>query len=173
MNLRAVIIAAMSFLPLGAVAQEAPPPAVRVIAPDKFQPNFRDGSEPKPASALAAPPTKEHPLGNCDRASRTWLNCLRATVDLSAALVSAAESQVVASLGRRKTASASLQRMLTQALADADAKWLELRELECNQLALLEVAQGTQLYEAQLICRINHNLERIDRLTRHYGAGAA
>jgi len=146
---------------------------VRQIAPDRFQPNLRDDSEAKPAAAKVAPPTKEHPLGSCDRASRGWLSCLRATADLSAVLVGVAEGQAVASLERRKNSGPSLQRVLAKALTDADAKWVELRELECGQLALLEIGPGAPLYEAQLICRINHNMERIDQLTTRYGGAAS
>jgi hypothetical protein len=167
-----IVVAAGLLLAGGAIAEEAPH-EVRQIAPDRFQPNLRDDAEVRPAAAAAAAPTKEHPLGSCDKASRGWLNCLRATADLSAILVGAAENQAVASLERRKNASASLQRVLAKALADADAKWAELRELECSQLALLEVGPGAPLYEAQLICRINHNMERIDQLTTRYGAGAS
>ena len=171
MNLRTGTIVALCLIAQSAVAQEAPHP-VRQIAPDRFQPNPRDDTQPKSAAATVTAPTKEHPLGGCDRASHGWLNCLRATADLSTLLVSEAENEAVASLDRREFLSAPLHRILAKALADADAKWLELRELECNQLALLEVGQGAPLYEAQLICRINHNLERIDQLTGHYRAGA-
>jgi hypothetical protein len=171
MMLRAGFVVGACLVAGGAIAQEAPH-AVRQIAPDRFQPNLRDDAEAKPAAAAVAPPTKDRPLGSCDKASRGWLTCLRATADLSALLVSAAENQAVASLDRRK-ASVSLQRVLAKALADADAKWVELRDLECSQLALLEVGQGAPLYEAQLICRINHNMERIDQLTTRYGAGTS
>jgi hypothetical protein len=172
MDVRIAIIAAICFFAGGVAAQE-PPRVVRQIAPDRFQPNPRGDTEAKPAAAAIAPPSREHPLGGCDRATRGWLNCLRSTADLSALLVSAAESRAVASLDRRQNVSASLQRILAKALADADAKWLELREQECSQLALLEVAPGASLYEAQLVCRITHNMERVDQLTNRYGAGAS
>jgi hypothetical protein len=169
MKFKAAIVIATGLIVQSAAAQEAPP-SVRQIAPDRFQPNLRGDSEPKSAPTAIMPPSKEHPLGGCDRASHGWLNCLRSTADLSTLLVTAAESRVVASLDRRKNMSSSLQRIVAKALVDADVKWLELRELECNQLALLELAQGAPMYEAQLICRITHNLERIDQLTGHYGA---
>jgi hypothetical protein len=172
MTLRAMVFAAMGLFAGVATAEEAPR-EIRQIAPDRFQPNLRDETEVKPAGATVTPPTRDHPLGSCDRASRGWITCLRATADLSAILVGAAENQAVASLEQRKSASASLQRVMAKALADADAKWVELRELECNQLALLEVGQGAQLYEAQLICRIKHNMERVDQLTTRYSAGAS
>jgi hypothetical protein len=172
MMLRAGIVVAGCLLLAGGATAEEQAHEVRRIAPDRFEPNLRDDAEAKPAVAVA-PPTKEHPLGSCDKASRGWLNCLRATADLAAILVGAAENRALASLERRKTASASLQRVSVKALADADAKWTELRELECSQLALLKVGPSAPLYETQLICRINRNMERIDQLATRYGAGAS
>jgi uncharacterized protein YecT (DUF1311 family) len=156
----------------GALSQESHP-AIRQIAPERFQPNLRDDSGPRGAAATITPPSKEHPFGSCDKASRGWLICLRSTADLSMLMVSEAENRILASLSERPNLSSSLRQVLSKALSDADSKWLALREQECNQLALLEVQPGTQLYEAQLICQIAHNAERIDQLSAHYGYSAS
>src|SRR5207237_10612719 len=112
--------------------------------------------------------TKEHPFGGCDKSSRNWLICLRSTADLADTLVGDAEFRVSAAIDQRSDLSASLRRGLTKALADADVKWRALRDEECNQLALLEVAPGAQTYEAQQICRIHHDAARIDDLSARY-----
>jgi hypothetical protein len=75
-----------------AFAQDSPK-IIRQIAPDRFQPSLRDtADQPAPATAVV-PPSKEHPLGACDRASRNWVNCLRATADLSTMMVAEAETR--------------------------------------------------------------------------------
>lgn len=168
MVLRAALRLALVLFAQGALAQDAPP-AVRQIAPDRFQPNPRgDHGAPANAATIAAP-SAEHPRGSCDRAARDYLNCLKSTLDLSTLLLGAAQSRVAAAIDQRPHMSASLQRVIAKALADADAKWLELRGQECNQLALLEAPAGAQLYEAQLLCQIRRNMERIDQLATHYG----
>jgi hypothetical protein len=169
---RTLLIAFALFLAQTAFAQDSPK-VIRQIAPDRFQPNLRDTAD-QPASAIAVvPPSKEHPLGVCDRASRNWVNCLRATADLSTMMVAEAENKLVASLVQRPNLNPSLQRIFAKDLVDADSKWLELRKEECNQLAMLEVGPGKQLYEAQLLCQITHNAERIDALATHYGGVTA
>jgi len=169
---RAALRLALVLFAQGALAQDAPP-VVRQIAPDRFQPNPRVDYRGPASAAAIAPPSAEHPRGGCDRAARDYLNCLKSTLDLSTLLLGAAQSRVVASLDQRPHLSASLQRVMAKALADADAKWLELRGQECNQLALLEAPPGAQLYEAQLLCQIRRNMERIDQLASHYGGEAA
>jgi hypothetical protein len=142
---------------------------IRQIAPDRFQPYLRDNNEPRPEAAAVIPPSKERPLGGCDRASRNWIICLRATADLSAMMVEDAQNKLVASLEQRPNLNPSLQRIFAKDLVDADAKWLELRQQECNQLAMLEAGPGRQLFEAQLLCQLTRNAERIDALSAHYG----
>ena len=163
--MKALAIAALVLcLGQAASAEEAPRP-VRQIAPDRFQPNPIGDYGPTAAAPTVAPPSKERPLGGCDKAvPRNWLTCLRQTADLSNALVGDAEFRVTASLDQRTNLNPSLRRGMAKALADADVKWRALRDEECNQLALLEVAEATQVYEAQLICRIRHDSARIDDL---------
>lgn len=171
MMLKAGVVGALC-LAWSAAAAQTPAPVIRQIAPDRFQPTPRGDYGQSAVAATVTPPTKDQPLGSCDKKARGWLNCLSATADLSTLLVSEAENTIAASLELRPKLSPSLQRVLANALADADAKWLELREQECGQLALLESAPGGQLYEAQLLCRIRHNMERVDQLKTHYGEGA-
>jgi hypothetical protein len=172
MSGRTGFLAFILILAQAAHAQDAPR-VIRQIAPDRFQPNPRGDSEPRAAAAAVPPPSKENPFGGCDRASRNWLNCLRATADLSTLMVAEAENRLVASLDQRPNLSPSLQRILAKDLSDADSKWLELRKQECSQLALLEVGSGKQLYEAQMLCQITHNTERIGELAAHYGGTAS
>lgn len=168
-----VIVAVACILPRCADAQESAPPVIRQIAPDQFQPTLRGDYGAAAAPVVATPPTREHPFGSCERGSRNWLICLRATADVSNLMVDEAENRVIASLLQRPNLTPSLQRVLAKALTDAEVAWVALRDQECNQLALLEAGAGVQLYEAQLKCRLSHNAERIDQLSSRYAIGAS
>jgi hypothetical protein len=168
MRNRTWYIALILTIAQAAHAQE-PPRVVRQISPDRFQPNLRDTIGAQVAPVAVVPPSKEHPLGACDRTSHNWASCLRDTAELSNAMVDSAESQLAASLGHRSNISASFQGVLGKYLADADAKWRELRDVECSQLAMLEVGAGKQLYESRMICQMMHNAARIDALANQYG----
>jgi hypothetical protein len=161
-------LAVFLMLAQGANAQETPR-VVRQIAPDRFQPMLRDTGGVQAVPAVLVQPSKEHPLGACDRTSRHWTSCLRDTAELSNSMVVDAESRLVASLAQHSSLSSSFQGVLAKGLADADSKWRELRDLECGQLALLEIGPGKQLYESQMICQMTHNSARIDALSIQYG----
>jgi hypothetical protein len=169
--MRIAILLMAYMLAEGTLAQESPS-IIRRIAPERFQPNPRSDSEQSAGATSFAPPTKENPFGGCDRASRGWLICLRSTADLSNLMEKEAETRIVASLDQRQNVNLSLQRVFAKAMADADAQWLALREQECSQLALLEFGPRTPFYEAQLLCQIRRNVERVDQLSTRYGAGA-
>ena len=166
------LIAAAGAFATVAAAQD-PSGGVRKIAPERFQPTYMGNYGTRPATAAAIAPTKEHPLGNCDPASRDWSLCLRATADLSDVELTQAESRLATSVEDRTDLNLLLKRSFAKALSEADAKWRSLREQECGELALLEAAAGTSLYEARLVCQIRHNSERIEQIAAHYGLDPA
>jgi hypothetical protein len=172
MKLQAGTLAVLCLLAGAAMAQETPG-VVRQIAPERFQPNFLGDYRQGAAPSAVTPPSKEHPFGSCDRTSHSWLICLRATADLSNRMVSDVAAKVAAALDQRLDLNASLRRSSAKSLSDADSKWTALREEECGQLALLEFGIRRSLYEAQLICQITHNADRIDLLERRYGVEAS
>ena len=156
-------------------AQDAPAP--RVIAPERFAPNYRD---PPPAStAPAAPvnapartpvvaPTRDNPLGNCARDARDWLYCLQATARLADDLLAAAEAKVVDSLETRPRLNAFMKESIAKKLKVLEDDWRALRDRECEDLAQIERGIEGQLYEARQMCRIRRNLERADALAARY-----
>jgi Lysozyme inhibitor LprI len=166
------LCAIVSLLAGAATAQQAQP-TIRVIAPDRFQPNALGDYGAHATPVVATAPSAEHPLGSCEKAARTWLTCLRSTADLSDAEVAKTQNRILAALDNRPGMNEPTKRGLAKALADADTKWRALREQECGELALLETGAGALLYEAKLVCQIRRDAERVNQLSARYDASPA
>jgi uncharacterized protein YecT (DUF1311 family) len=183
---RRFVVGAGFALCASAHAQDVQPP--RQIAPDMFAPVLRDGAatpRPRPAAAPTpspAPvptepprspivaPTRERPLGGCERGARDWVLCLQATARLADRSVEEASSRVAASLETRDNLNPIMREEMTNALSGAQEAWRNLRDRECAMLPLIENGLGGALYEARLICRIRRDIERRETLAARYVA---
>jgi uncharacterized protein YecT (DUF1311 family) len=114
-------------------------------------------------------PTRERPLGACERTARDWLTCLAATAQLSDSAVEDTNARLIVGLDRRPRLNPVTRQAIAIALKGAQEVWRSLRERECADLALIESGLTTTLYEARLVCRIRRDLERVEALSAHYG----
>jgi hypothetical protein len=147
---------------------------VRKIAPERFQPNPRAGTESLSQAEPIIAPTKEHPLGGCDKSARSWIFCLRATADLSDTLVLGAEEAVSKYVLSRPDLNAVTAQGFTRDLKEAGAKWLALRDFECGKMARQEhIEAAKSAYEARMVCQIARDMERADQLVTRYGVAAS
>lgn len=166
----AVLVAALAqscALSVAARAQDAPAP--RQIAPDRFAPTPRELTHAETTRAPIVSPTRERPLGGCDRAARDWLTCLDVTAQLADRAVDDAEKRVLDGLDRRPRLNAVRRQGLAKAVEAADEAWRTLRERECGELVTIENGMTGAVYEAGLLCRIRRDLERAEALTSRYG----
>lgn len=164
---RPTLLALACLLPWAANAQNVQP-EVRRIAPDRFQENPRGNIGASQESVALAAPTRDHPLGSCDRSSRNWALCLRSTADLSDALVQQAASRALTIVKNRQGANLVASQGFEKELKEANVRWLALREIECGNLALQEIDIAKSAYEARVICQIEHDIERADQLLSRY-----
>jgi hypothetical protein len=165
--MRSKLLAIACLLSWAANAQNVQP-EVRKIAPERFQENPRANIGASQDAAAVTAPTRDHPLGSCERSSRDWAFCLRSTADLSDTLVAQAELRVLTIVKNRPRSNNVTAQAFEKDMKEAGARWLALREIECGILALQEVEIAKSAYEARLICQIEHDVERADQLLSRY-----
>jgi uncharacterized protein YecT (DUF1311 family) len=163
------ILIIVSLSSASSFAEEAPR-VVRKIAPDRFQPNPRGDSRNAVVTGGITQPTKEHPLGSCDKSSRNWTFCLRSTADLSDALVGQTEEKVLLAVRNKRGLNSLTMQGFEKNLREADVKWRALREIECGNLAVQEFEGSNSAFEARMMCQMGRNTARVDELLDRYKA---
>ena len=146
------------------LAEDAAP---RQIAPERFAPSLRDA----PAVAdrqIPERPTREKPLGNCDRKLRGWSVCLEATAQLADLSVDEEDASLIQDIQTRPGLNPLIRQGVTKAFSSAEESWRSLRDLECGELALIETGLGPSLFESRFICRIRRDIERVETLELLY-----
>jgi hypothetical protein len=162
---------------------------VRQIAPDMFQPNYRDANAPEHKTALAptpvaakppapppvgappAGPSRSRPFGGCDPQSHDFAACLGEAAGRADRSVEEAEHSVLAGLGHRPGVNPIVADAAARELRAAGDVWRTLRERECAGLPLIENGLTGSLYERRLICRIRRDIERVEFLRERYAQG--
>jgi uncharacterized protein YecT (DUF1311 family) len=184
---------AAAVLALGAalVCVAASAEEVRQIAPDLFEPVYRDPNAPRhkppaPKPAAAAPkaaaakpspkpdaalvPNRAHPYGACAPDAPNFVACLGEAAGRADRSVDEAEHSVLAGLGARAGVNPVVADAAARGLRAAGDAWRTLRDRECADLALIENGLAGSLYERRLVCRIRRDVERVEFLRERYGA---
>ena len=156
-------------------AEEGAAPAVRQIAPG-FMPYYNLGS-PAGAAPADSPafevvlPSREHPLGGCDRSlSRILFNrCLYATLEFSRRTLEMTVAAARTSVEARSDLPPGYRSRWVRLLDEVHARWKEARNLECGQLVFLERGPKANIFEERAQCTLAVERDRIEDLKRRYG----
>ena len=167
---------------------------MRQIAPDLFEPVYRDphapqhkppppppapkpapvatkAAVPKPPPAVAMAPSRAHPYGACAPAAPDFVVCLGGAVESADHEVEAAEHAVLAGLSERPGVNPVVADGAARSLRAAGGAWRALRDVECADLPLIENGLMGSLYERRLLCRLRRDIARVEFLRARYGAG--
>ncbi len=141
-----------------ASAQDSQTPPRR-IAPDQV-PEYRTGAARDDAAT-----------GRCDaeRQISVRLRCLREAKDESDRLLASAITAVEAALEARPGAAGGQKRYWLRTLRETQEKWVELRNIDCRQLAPAELGADENTYVAQTLCLIRTNRSRAAELKQRFG----
>ena len=168
------LLAVTAMLSAPGSAQDRASP--RRIEPDHF-PDYGIRSQPStplpspPQAIKLAMPTDAQPLGSCERAMPTavWLRCLRDTIGLTDAALSAVSGRIKTSFEARDDINDVLRNAWSHAIDESQIRWRVLRDYECQTLAMAEPQAPPELFEARLICTIGRNRARAAQLAARYG----